>query len=280
VTERMLEQGQETAAAAAHEARPWVERLARLGYVAKGVVYFTVGLLAVQAALGTGGETTDSEGALERILRQPFGRFLLAVIAVGLVGYVLWRVAQALLDTERKGGDAKGLATRVGYVLSSVAYAGLAVSAARLALGLGSDGSDATRDWTARLLAWPFGPWLVGLVALAVIGVGLEQLYEAASKSFCEQLRLGKMSARERRWAERAGQVGLAARGVTFGLIGAFLIQAALRSDANQARGLGGALGSLAAQPYGPWLLGAVAVGLIAYGVFQLVIARYRRIDV
>jgi len=261
-----------------HESRPGIELLGRFGYAAKGVVYALVGLLAAQAALGRGGATTGAEGALARVLQAPFGRFLLALIAAGLAGHALWRFVQAAMDTENKGGDAKGLLTRAAYAVIGVIYVGLTLSAATLALrGDGRNDGDETQSRTAWLLGQPTGRLLVGLVGLIVIGAGLYQFYRAYRVTFREKLRLAEISARQEQWAIIAGRLGYAARGVVFGLIGGFLIAAARQAQPEQARGLGGALATLAQQPHGQWLLGIVALGLIAYAVFMFVQARYRR---
>ncbi|MBD2018940.1 DUF1206 domain-containing protein [Leptolyngbya sp. FACHB-36] len=259
--------------------QPWFERLARLGYAAKGVVYFVVGLLAAQAALGAGGKTTDTSGALEEIVTQPFGKFLLSLVTVGIIGYVLWRVVQTVLDPEHahQKTDAKRIAQRIGYGISALGYAGLALTAVKLIMGSGGESGNATQDWTARFLAQPFGQWLVGLAGAIVIGVGISYLYEAYKGKFQRSFNLNQMSDTERTWAKRLGQFGIAARGIVFGIIGIFLVQAARRSDARQAKGLGEALATLAQQPFGPWLLGVVALGLIAYSIYSLVEARYRR---
>ncbi len=257
----------------------WVERLARLGYLAKGIVYAIVGVLAVQAAFGAGGQTTDTKGALGAIAAQPFGKFLLALLTVGLIGYVVWRFVQAVQDPEHKGDDAKGWATRLGYAVSGLIYASLAFTAIGLIRGSGGGGGgNSEQDWTARLLAQPFGQWLVGLVGAFVIGLGFYQLYQAYKAKFRKQMKLQEMSPTEETWATRIGRFGLGARGVVFCIIGFFLLQAARQSDASQVRGLDGALQSLAQQPYGPWLLGIVALGLIAYGIHMAVQARYIRI--
>jgi hypothetical protein len=203
---------------------------------------------------------------------------LLALVALGLIGHAVWRWVQAALDTENKGTDAKGIATRLGYAAIGVAYAGLALAAARLAFGTGggSGGSDqSAQDWTQSLLAQPFGRWLVGLAGLAVIGVGGYQLYRSYTAKFREKLNLGEMSTTEQQWTLRVGRFGFAARGVVFAIIGGFLMMAALRDQSEQARGLGGALDALGAA--GPILLGIVALGLVAYGVFMFLQARYRR---
>ena len=257
----------------------WVERLARLGYLAKGIVYAIVGVLAVQAAFGAGGQTTDTKGALSAIAAQPFGKFLLALLTVGLIGYVVWRFVQAVQDPEHKGDDAKGWATRLGYAVSGLIYASLAFTSIGLIRGSGGGGGgNSKQDWTARLLAQPFGQWLVGLVGAFVIGLGFYQLYQAYKAKFRKQMKLQEMSPTEETWATRIGRFGLGARGVVFCIIGFFLLQAARQSDASQVRGLDGALQSLAQQPYGPWLLGIVALGLVAYGIHMAVQARYIRI--
>lgn len=259
---------------------PWVERLARFGYAAKGVVYFIVGLLAAQAAFTTGGRTTDTRGALATIVSQPFGKFLLVLVTIGLIGYALWRLVQTIYDPEHAGEaiEAKHIVQRIGYGVSAIAYSGLALTAIRLIMGTGNGSSNATQDWTARFMAQPFGRWLVGLVGLIVIGVGISHLYQAYKAKFQRQFKQDQMSEIERKWAKWLGQFGIAARGIVFGLIGLFLVLAALHANAKEARGLGGALAALAQQPSGSWLLGIVALGLIAYSIYSVIEARYRRI--
>jgi len=261
-------------------AGPWITILARFGFAAKGFVYITIGVLAAYAAFTTGGKTTDSRGALEEILFKPYGKYLLGAIAVGLAGYALWRFVQAIKDTENKGSGAKGIAVRIGYAVIGVIYAGLAFSALQLVLGSGgeSKGDSTSKEWTATLLAQPYGQWLVGAIGLGFIAAAVSHFYKAYTAKFREKLMTSQMSEKAQSFALRTGQFGLAARGVVFGLIGAFLIQAALHSNAGEARGLGGALTALGQQTYGQLLLGVVALGLVAYGFYMLVLARYRRI--
>ncbi len=201
------------------------------------------------------------------------------VVAVGLAGYALWRLTMALKDTENKGSDLKGLAVRFGYGCIALVYAGLSYSAVQLVLGNGAGkGSDETsKEWTARFMSLPFGRWLVGLAGLCVVGFGAWQCYKGLSARFRKRLRTSEMHDLTDKLATRAGQVGLTARGVVFGVVGAFLIQAALHARAHEARGLKGALLALEQRPYGLWLLGAVALGLVAYGLYMFVEARYRR---
>ncbi len=256
-----------------------VEKLARFGYAVKGVVYGLIGVLAVMAAFGVGGETSGSRGVLGTIAGGPFGQVLVGAAAIGLFGYALWRFVQAFLDPDNKGSDAADVVKRVGYFVSGVLYTGLGWAAVRLLLGHGgSSGGDRADIWTAKLMAQPFGVWLVGIGGVVIIGVGLYQLYKAYKAAFFDKLKTGEMSATEQTWAERAGRFGLAARGVIFCIIGVFLVQAALSANPEEARGLEGTLDTLAGQPYGPYLLGVVAVGLVAYGVYCGVLTRYRRI--
>lgn len=270
----------ESAKRAVRGGAPWIERLARVGFVAKGLVYLIIGGLALQAALGTGGEATGSEGALRAILRQPYGWVLLLVVAVGLAGYAAWRFVQAGLDPEGMGQGGKRVVPRAGYAISGVIHAALALEAARMALGLGRGrgGDSGTQDWTALLLAQPLGRWIVAAVGLGIIAFGLAELVRAYHTDLPRQLDFGRLEAHARKWVVRCGRMGMAARGIVFAIIGGFMVRAALTYDSRQARGLGGALESLHGQPYGPWLLGFVAIGLIAFGVFELVQARYRRI--
>jgi hypothetical protein len=256
--------------------RPWVENLARLGYAARGVVYALVGILAVQAAFGSGGQTTDTRGALQKIAEQSTP--LLWVIALGLFGYALWRILQGSLDPENKGSDPKGLVQRAAMVISGIVYGGLAIAAVRIASGSGDGGGGGQQGFTADLMAKPFGRWLVVLAGLAVIVTGFDQIRRGWTEKFREHLLLQEMDATEQRLALHTGKAGLLARGIVFLLTGWFLIQAGLRFDPSQARGLSGALETLASQPYGPWLLGLVAAGLVAFGAYSLLEARYRRI--
>ncbi|HWN69013.1 MAG TPA: DUF1206 domain-containing protein [Haliangium sp.] len=261
---------------ASRSRRDALEKLARAGYVTKGVVYAIVGVLAVQVATGSGGRLEGSRGAVQAIARQPFGRALLVLTTIGLASYVIWRFIQAIWDVERKGSDARGIIKRLGYAASGLVYAALAQMAGRVAFGQRAGSGDAEQQWTTRLMAQPAGPWLVALAGAIVLGIGLYQFYRVYRLDFMKSYDLGRMSHRERRFARRAGQWGLSARGVTFSLIGWFLIQAAIRHDPDRARGLGAALATLRAQPYGPWLLGLVALGLVAFGAYCFTNARFR----
>jgi hypothetical protein len=253
-----------------------MEELARAGYVAKGVVYLVIGVLAFQAAAGAGGAITGPEGALLTILGQPAGRVLLGIIALGLSGYAVWRLFCAAFDPEHHDQNAKRLFVRLGYAGSGLGHAALALEAARLALGGAGGGSDRAESWTARLLEAPLGPWLVGAIALGIAAYGFAQIVRSLGRKIEERLQLGELEPDQRRLVVRVGRVGTIARGIVFGMVGYLLLRAALKHDASEAGGLADALHALERQPYAPYLLGAVAVGLAAYGAYQLVKARYR----
>jgi hypothetical protein len=260
---------------------PWMERLARFGYATKGVVYIVVGVMATLAAIGMGGETTDAHGALQAIEMQPFGKIALGTVAFGLIGYVIWRLLQAIADTEDKGTKLKGISIRIGYACSGLVYAGLAYTAAKVLIDIGEpdSSSEKAQQWTARLMSMPYGVWLVASVGAGIFGFGLYQIYKGYIAKFRKRLKLGQMSTAKKAWATWSGRTGYAARGVVFCIIGFLLIQAARHYNPNEAEGLGGALDALAQQAFGRWLLATVAVGLILYGLYMLVEARYRIIN-
>jgi hypothetical protein len=256
-------------------AAPWVENLARFGYAAKGVVYAVIGFLAAQAAFTAGGKTTNDEGALVTIVQQPFGRVLLGIVLVGLIGYVVWRLVQAFMNPENDK-----LSRRIGSFLSAMGYASLALGAGRLVMGDGTTGGQSTQSATAQIMAQPFGQWIVGIAGLIMLSAGIGQIVKGWKADFHKELKLEEMSLKERAFADCAGRTGLISRGIVFSIIGVFLFEAARTANPRQAKGIGEALRLLEQQTYGPWLMGIVALGLVAYGVFMFVEARYRRIQI
>lgn len=259
----------------------WMLLLARCGYATKGVVYLIIGVLAVQVALGAGGATTDQRGALRTISDQPLGRVLLVIVAVGLLGFALWSLIQAIFDPEGRGTKAKGIVARLGSAALAISYAALSFGAFQLVLGSGNGGKSSTtstQEGTAVLLRQPFGPALVILVGLVVIGIACFLFFRAYTANFQSRLNLTTVSAQVRKLMINIGRVGHAAMGVVLTVIGIFLIIAALQDNATKAKGIDSVLQVLAHQPFGQVLLGIVSLGLIAYGVYSFVEARYRRL--
>jgi hypothetical protein len=256
---------------------PWVERLGRIGLIAQGVLYAVVGILAFKVALGGREESPDKGGALRTIAEQPFGKVLLVLLAAGLAAYAAWRLAQAFLDRDDEGEGPKGLAKRGGALAKAGWYAilcGLTVSV--LVGGNGGDGNE--QQTTAGVFERPLGRYAVYAVGLGFIAAAVFNGYRAVTCSFNKKLKQGEMNEAEEAAATGLGVLGHLARMVVWGLIGAFLLRAAWEYDPKQARGLDGALLEVAQASYGGVLLGAVAVGLIAYAVYCFVQARYRRI--
>jgi len=259
----------------------WLARLARWGLAVRGGLYLVVALLALRVAMGDRSERPDKEGALGAVANQPLGRLLLVVAAIGFAGYALWRFTEAVVGPPEEDDGRKASAKRAGCAARGLLYSVLFFSALRYVVSVdespGSANSEA--DWTARALGWPGGTWLVALVGLGMVGAGLYVGWRGLSEKFRKHLKEFQMSETERRWINRLGVVGMVARMAVFIMIGGFLIAAAAQHDSRQAVGIDGALKRLVSLYYGPALLGVLAVGLAAYGLYCLAEARYREVE-
>jgi hypothetical protein len=256
---------------------PWVERLGRAGLAAKGFLYGIVGILAIKVALGGRAESPDRQGALRATAEQPFGKVLLTLLALGLAGYALWQLSIAVFDRDNEGERAKGLAKRAAALGRAGWYGVLCGLTVSMLLGNGS-GNGNEQQKTAGVFDLPGGRYIVYAAGLAFLGAAGFNGYRAITCKFKKSLKRGEMSEPEEAAATVIGMVGFLARAVVFCLIGLFLVKAAWEYDPKQAKGLDGALLELSQQPYGGLLLGAVAAGLLAYALYCLVQARYRRI--
>ncbi len=259
----------------------WVESLARLGYATKGLLYLVLGFLATSAAFGLGGKATDPKGAIATLAQQPFSNILLSAIALGFMGYAVWCLVQAFLDPEDKGTDAKAIIQRSGDFLDSFSYLGLAFTALQLLFGghpnLSSEDISKKR-WTAQLLNVPFGEWVVAFSGVMSLASGISFFYRAYKPQLKQTLYLGEMNEVEVKWAIALTRLGFVSRGIILSTIGLLLLQAAWEYNANKAEGVRGALNAIAGQPFGHGLLAFVSLGLAAYGIYNLLQARYRRI--
>lgn len=257
----------------------WITGLGRFGLVAKGVSYALVAYLALRLAFGAGGQATSRSGALATIASNSWGEWLLVALALGFAAYALWRLAETIWPD---GDDsfAKRTGKRIGSLGRAAIYAGLTYTAFKIAFGSTQQQSQSAqaRKATAHVLSWHYGTWIVGIAGGCLVAAGLYNAYRGVKKKFTKRWETDSMSRGAKRWGERSGVVGLLARGVVFTLIGAFFIKAALEFNPRDAIGLDGALQKLANQAYGEWLLGLVAVGLLAYAIFCFVEARYRRV--
>ena len=257
---------------------PVMEGLGRAGLAARGGLYTVVGVLALQVAAGRTTQRPDKQGALAAIAHQPLGKVLLLVTAAGFAGYAVWRLSSAFLDTEGDGTDASGWAKRAADLGRGLLYAGFFVAALRLVTGSSGEDQAKEADLTAAVLRAPWGRAAVALVGLGVIGAGAYNGWRALSARYRKKFDTAEMSRRARRWLPRVATVGLGARAAVFALVGSFLVRAAVRYDPNEAVGVDGALQRLAEARYGPWLLALVAAGLLTFGLFSFLEARYRRL--
>jgi hypothetical protein len=260
--------------------KPWVVRVARVGLVAKAAVYLTLGLLAAKAALGWGGRTTDTRGAIE-VLGHEGGGLLALAVALGLLSYAAWRAVEAVADTDHDGSGWKGIRARAAALGSAAAHVALAMTAFAVAAGIHAQRSGSVPAWTARALQAPAGTALVAAAGVIVLLVGGFQFRNAFRSDFFEKEHLDarRMGPGARTWALRLGRSGLTARGVTFAIIGFFLVRAGLHRDPGEARGVDGALRFLRGLEHGDVFLAAVALGVVAYGIYTLLLARYRRLQ-
>ena len=255
----------------------WAERLARLGLGARGVLYVVIAILAFRVAFGHFEDNASQNGALQEIAAQPFGRVLVWIIAVGLIGYALWRLATAAFGAgvDPVATDAK---QRVKALAEGIGYGVIASVAVKIAAGSGSSGGGGGQQKTAMVLGWPGGQWLLGLVGLIAVAVGAFFGYDGIKADFTKELALGGQPHSTRKTVVTLGRVGRVAHGIVFGIIGVLIIVAAVQYDPNQAKGVDGALKSLVGQPYGQVLLSIVALGLLAYGLYGLAEAKFRKV--
>ncbi|MDX6484640.1 MAG: hypothetical protein QOE95_2411 [Gaiellaceae bacterium] len=252
------------------------ELLSRAGFVARGLIYAIIGILALKLAFGHGGKLTDQKGALHTVAHQPFGKILLTLVAIGLGGYSLWRLIRAAIGHGPEGSD-KGF-DRVAAFASGIAYGAMCALAIEILLGAGGGSGANVKKSTAGVLGWPAGTWIVGIVGVVLIGVALYQGYRGITKKFLDESKVEEMGPQMKKWISRLGTFGHLARMVVFGLVGVFLVKAAIDYRPSKAVGLDGALAKIVNHSYGPFLLGVVATGLIAFAVYSLSDARYRRI--
>jgi hypothetical protein len=255
----------------------WFDRYARFGYIAKGVIWGTVGVLAVRVAFGEWAEQADFYGAFAEIGEQPLNAAFLILLSLALFGYAGWRVLQAVADVEGEGSDAAGYLKRSLYLLVGLTYGFFAIYAVGIMAGWSTQ-DDEIQDWTAAVMGWPLGEWLVGAAGALVLVAGFGELYVAVSRRFEVELGADHLGRLERAWLLFSGFYGHTARGVVYSAAGFFAIRAAVEFDPEEARGLADTFRELAEQPYGDLIVGFIAFGFIAFGMYCLMLAFHRHI--
>lgn len=259
----------------------WTDRLARLGFCARGLVYLIVGVLALQIAWASSSDEASKDGALREISQRSFGKPLLLVLAVGLAGYALWRLTEALWGKQDEDDEKKRTLKRIGSGAKAALYAALCLSTIRVLIAgpSSTSGGDAKEESiTARVLGWPGGRLVVGAVGVAIIVGGAYVAYRGLAKKFEKRLDTSDMSPGVGRTVDVLGMVGLAARGLVFAVAGFLLVKAALDFDPKEATGLDGTLRTIASQAYGQLMLTVTAIGIMAFGLYSFVEARYRQL--
>lgn len=249
--------------------------LAKMGYIARGVIYIVVGALAVMTLFSGEGKTTDSKGAIATIMEQPFGNFLIVILIIGLIGYVVWRFTQAVKDTDDHGTDMKGLVIRGALLVSAVTHSLLAIWAAKLLLGEQSQGGSSN---TEGLIATTPGQIALGIAGIAAVGAGIAHIFKGWTARFERYMNIPSDT---HKFARPICQFGLIARGVVWCIVGWFFLRSAFWARSEEVKGMAEALQTLLQDnAFGPWLMGIVALGLVAFGIYSFLEAMYRRINV
>jgi hypothetical protein len=258
-------------------AAPALDVVTRIGFGAKGIVTILVGVLALRFALRMGGKITGQEGAVELVLGEPFGRLMLAVLAVGLAAYALWMFVAAFVDPERKGKSFQGIAERLGFFVTGIGHTLLALTGFKLLLGWRSGGGLDLQHVLATVLTPHVGRVLVGLVGLIVMTAGVLQLRLGLTGRFRKRLQTGR-SRLARLVTSVSGRVGYVTLGILSLIAGWSLVQVAVEYDPSEAGGWSESLWLLSRIGQGRWLLVAAALGLICYGMYFILQVRYRRL--
>ena len=256
-----------------------VQLVARFGYGARGFVYLSIGFLTLMAALDRVGSSVGTGGAVGAVARQPLGHIWLIMLGMGLWAFVLWRVLQAVFDADREGNSPKALMLRAGQAVSGLFYGLLAATVFELLDEIGSDPSAddvaENQEKAAMLLDLPFGDWLLIGVGLVIAGVGVGNILKGLGANFGEDL---ACTLEQKRWFTRIARAGYVARGLAYLPLALFVVLAGFRARVETVTSFGASLNALEAQPGGSWMLGLTAVGLMAFGAFAFVEARFRRI--
>lgn len=254
---------------------PAMAGLARLGLAARAFVYLVIGWLAIQIALGHRDQQANQRGAVAAVAEHAYGVLLLWVLAIGFGAYSVWRLSEAAFGTAAEG---KKAGPRVQSLIRGVIYAVLCVSTFSFIAGRSQQGQAQQQETvTARVMRHSAGRLVIGLVGLLVVAAGVAMIVEGATKKFEKQLQMSELRGTVRTAVVRLGVVGTIARGIVFIIAGVLVVDAAVTVDPSKSTGLDGALRTLADRPFGPWLLGILALGLMAFGVYGFAAARWEK---
>jgi hypothetical protein len=263
---------------------PITENLTRLGYGTRGMIYGTIGVLALMIALGLSGSLKDQQGVLASIGQQLTGRILLGIVIIGLVGYSIWGFIRTFFDPLHKGKKLWGLFERTGYLCSAMAYAGLILPTYHLIFGMSNAAQNGAQGVQIRniidtIFSFPFGKWIVGIIGVIILASGFFQAYQGLRRKFDQHSKPIGLTSKQVKIVKMIGRFGIIGRALVFVLLGVFFISAAYHANSAVAEGFDGALLILLHQPYGHWLLGIVALSLIAFGCYSLINALWFKFE-
>jgi Domain of Unknown Function (DUF1206) len=252
--------------------------LARAGFIARGVMYVLIGVIAIEIAVKGSSQQADRTGAVHLVAQTAFGSVLLWLLVIGFAGMTLWRLSEAAWGSPE--ADGRKASKRLANLARAVFYAVVTYGILKYALGIGQPSSSDTQsqDLTAAALRHQGGQAVVAIAGVVIVCAGLYVIYRAYRLRFLKHLRIGSASPRTRKVVTRLGQAGGIARGLVFGTIGVFLVIAAKDANPKQAKGIDSALRALAHTPLGPWLLVVVAIGLMMFGAYSWCEARWRTV--
>lgn len=251
-----------------------INKIQTVGLAAKGIVYSMIGALTALAAFDMGGQKAGRSEIIHFLQQQPFGNFLLYLLAVGILAYALWRFYTAIADAKREGTGKKALAKRFGYFCSGLVYSVFGITIFTTTWGGGSGSNQ--QYVVEQVLNKPFGPFLIGLIGVIIIGVGIFQIHKGYSNKYLQDLNPGYGG--HKSMIRKAGKFGFMARGVIFAILGYFVLRAGVTHNAEMIRSIQGAFSFLQQQSYGTLLMGVIAIGMLAYGVFMIYVSKDSRI--
>lgn len=258
--------------------KPWVRWYSRIGFSAKGSVYILIGLISMMTAVGIG-EKNGQRGAIAAVASKPFGTIIIWLVVLGLTGYITWLITQVLLKPDYKGGKIKSFFLRAGYFFSAAFYVGLGIKFAIIAINSGQTGSSGSFKME-EIIDTPFGRLAIGITGISIFVFAVIQIIYGIKGAFIKPLNTHQMNNRGWTIMKLAGKVGFVSRGVTFGVLGGFIIHSAWIAEPSQITGIDGALAQISQEPFGKILLGIVSCGLFLYGVFEVVEGKNRYIQV
>jgi Domain of Unknown Function (DUF1206) len=263
-------------ASRAADSKP-LEYLARGGFIAYGVIHLLIAWLALQIAFGTSSGESDQSGALTELAAKPLGKTMVVIAIIGMIGLAIWQAFEAAIG-ESGEQDRAALAERFISGCRPIMYLYFAFIGIKVLSGSNASSGDSSQKSASTLMDNSAGRFFIGFVGLVVVGVGIGLAIYGVKKKFEKHLNMQQMDAKVRKTVERLGMAGYTAKGIAYTIAGVLVVIAAVKYDPEKARGLDAALKTLATAPYGPWLLGLIALGIAAFGVYCFFQSRYRKV--